>query len=337
MSSAVDHFLDAHPELGPAWYRTLARVVGRATTVPGLRRWQPLARRVHAVTRTAGRVTVLDGPTAGAAPARSEITVLCANLWHDWPRHQRLRERLVAFADLVESVDADVLLLQEAARTTTFRADQWLAERLGLSMISARANGDVEAIGFEEGPAILSRFPLGQAHVRQLSHGSNPLVRRLALAASVDTRPGRLVVVSAHLGLMQRHNAGQIRRLRSWVHDVSGGDAAVVGGDLNAQEHAPEIARTGEEWMDTFRRAHPHADATTHVRARRFGRVLHRRLDYVYVQQPARAPHWQVLDCRHLFAPAGPHSDHLAVLARLGPAPEPAEDREAPTSGRAGS
>ncbi len=181
MSSAVDHFLDAHPDLGPAWYRTLARVVGRAVTVPGLRRWEPLARRVHAVTSTAGRVTVLNGPLAEGPPVHPGVTVLCANLWHDWPRHQRLRERLEAFAGLAESVDADVLLLQEVACTATFRADLWLAERLGLSLVSARANGDVDAIGFEEGPAILSRFPLGPPHVRRLSHGSNPLVRRLAL------------------------------------------------------------------------------------------------------------------------------------------------------------
>ena len=134
--------------------------------------------------------------------------MLSANLWHDWPRHQRWPERLEAFAQLAEAVDADILLLQEVARTPTLKADLWLAERLGLAMASARANGDVEAIGFEEGPAILSRFPLGDVHLRQLSHGHNPLARRVALAAHVETPFGRLLVVSVHLGLVQRHNAG---------------------------------------------------------------------------------------------------------------------------------
>ncbi len=318
MSSAVDQRLDAHPHVGPAWYRELARVVGRAVTVPGLRRLHPVARRIHSVTTASGRVTRLSSPTVRHPQDTPEITVLCANLWHDWPRHQRLSERLEAFARLVEVVGADVVLLQETARTKTVRADVWLAERLGLHMVSARANGDVEAVGFEEGPAILSHFPLGEIHLRQLSLGSNPLVRRVALASHVETPNGRLLVASVHLGLLQRHNPGQIRRLRSWVSEVSEGDAAVIAGDFNAPEHMPEISRTSQEWTDTFRRAHPDADATTHTRARRFGGLLHRRLDYIFVQQPMTAPHWHVLECRHLDAPGGPHSDHRAVLARLG-------------------
>ncbi len=321
MSSNDDRFLDAHPDLGPAWYRALSAVVGRAVTVPVLRRWRPFARRLQAVTKASGRVTVLGVPPVSRPVATTGITVLCANLWHDWPRHQRLRERLESFARLAASVDADIVLLQEVARTRTLHADCWLAERLGLAMTSARANGDVEAVGFEEGPAILSRFPLGEVRLRLLSHGSNPLVRRLAIASHLDTPHGALLVVSTHLGLWQRHNAGQIRRLRSWVAGISGGEAAVIGGDFNAPEHMPEIARTGEAWTDTFRLAHPHADATTHSRSRPFSAVLHRRLDYVFVQQPTTSPPWRVLECRHLDAPDGPHSDHRAVLVRLAPSP----------------
>jgi endonuclease/exonuclease/phosphatase family metal-dependent hydrolase len=289
---------------------------------PGQRWWEPWARRVRAVTNASGRVSVLGSPPASARPANSEITVLAANLWHDWPRHHRLPQRLEAFARLAEAVDPDVLLLQEVARTRTLQADVWLGERLGLATVSARANGDVEAIGFEEGPAILSRFPPGEVHLRRLSHGANPLVRRVALAAHLTSPHGTLLAVSVHLGLVQRHNAGQIRRLRSWVSDVSDGDAAVVGGDFNAPEHTLEITRTSDEWTDTFRHAHPHGDATTHTRARRFGRLLHRRLDYVFVQQPATTMPWRVLECRHLDAPDGPHSDHRAVLARLTLLPE---------------
>ena len=318
MSTPADRFLEAHPRAGPAWYLAVARVVGRVLMLPGLKRWRPLARRVHAVTQAAGRVTVLSEPGVSHRPDGGTLTVLSANLWHDWPRRQRWPERLEAFAKLAEAVDADILLLQEVARTHDLRADLWLAERLGLAMAFARANGDVEAIGFEEGPAILSRFHLADVHLRQLSHGHNPLARRVALAAHAETPSGRLLVVSVHLGLVQRHNAGQIRRLRSWVTDVSAGDAAVIGGDFNAPEHRSEITQTRRAWTDTFRIAHPHADAVTHTRARPWGRLLHRRLDYVFVQQPTGA-HWRVLECGHLDAPGGPHSDHRAVVARLAP------------------
>jgi len=105
-------------------------------------------------------------------------------------------------AVLVESVDADVLLLQEVARTPTRSVDAWLADRLGFSRAYGRANGDLAAIGFEEGPAILSRFPLRDVGLRQLTHGHNPLVRRVALRARVTTPAGPLLVcVLGVLGL----------------------------------------------------------------------------------------------------------------------------------------
>jgi endonuclease/exonuclease/phosphatase family metal-dependent hydrolase len=327
MQPRIDRTLDAHPRAGPAWYLALAHLVGSALTLPGLRRLRPLAVRTHAVTRAAEQVSVSSepiGPAERAAPGIGteavELTVLAANLWHDWPRHQRWEQRLEAFADLVEDVGADVLLLQEVARTAARAADVWLAERLGFSRAYGRANGDLGAIGFEEGPAVLSRFPLLDVRLHQLTHGHNPLVRRVALGARVTTPVGPLLVVTVHLGLLQRHNAGQIRRLRDWVRRTAAGDAAVVGGDFNAPEHSAEIARTARLWTDTFRHAHPHADATTHERTGRWRPGLRRRLDYVFVHQSGAA-HWHVVAAGHLEARDGPHSDHLAVLARLAARP----------------
>lgn len=315
--TAADRVLEAHPQAGPAWYRAVSRIVGAVIALPGLRRAHPLARRLQAVTASAGRVAVQREPAVRSVGERESLTVLTANLWHDWPRHQRWPERLESFAGLAASVDADILLLQEVARTPGIRADHWLADRLGMAVGFARANGDLGAIGFEEGPAILSRFPIGQVHLRQLTHGHNPLVRRVALAAETVTPFGPVLVVSVHLGLVQRHNAGQIRRLRSWVGDLSAGPA-IIGGDFNAPEHRSEIDETRRRWTDSYRHLHPHADAITHSKRRSRGRVEHRRLDYVFVQQP-RDVAWEILECRHLDAPDGPHSDHRAVLTRLAP------------------
>ena len=318
MQSPADRVLEAHPGTGPAWFLVLARVTGRIVRLPAVARWIPGARHLGAVTRSAGRVTVLAEPRRSRPSGDGPLTVLSANLWHDWPRQQQWPARLEAFAQLAEAEQADVLLVQEAARTPGMSADLWLADRLGMAMAYARANGDREAIGFEEGPAVLSRFPLGEVHLRQLSHGHNPFARRVALGAHIETPHGRLLVVSAHLGLVQRHNAGQIRRLRSWVADVSDGEVAVIGGDFNAPEHRDEISRTRRAWTDTFRHVHPRGEAVTHSRRLPWGGLLHRRLDYVFVQQPTTAP-WRVLESCHLDAPTGPHSDHRAVLTRLLP------------------
>ena len=109
--------------------------------------------------------------------------MLSANLWHDWPRFKDLEKRLEAFAELAESERADLILLQELARTPSFHADVWLAERLHMAYVYSRANGS-QKIGFEEGLGVYSRFPLKRLpHVRQMGMGksSNPFSRRLAL------------------------------------------------------------------------------------------------------------------------------------------------------------
>jgi endonuclease/exonuclease/phosphatase family metal-dependent hydrolase len=64
---------------------------------------------------------------------------------------------------------------------------------------------------------------------------------------------------------------------------------------------------------------HPLAEGATHApRSRWRSRRGPRRLDYVFVRQPS-AGSWRVLDAAHLSSPSEPHSDHRAVLARIGP------------------
>ena len=319
MSAPVERLLEAHPDVAAAWYPVLARAAGRALSVPGLDRWSPLARRVHAVAQPAGWTTVVDEPRRSPPTAVEQLTVLSANLWHDWPRQHRWTKRLEAVAQLVEAEGVDLLLLQEVARTPELKADLWLADRLGLSLAYARANGATDAIGFEEGVAVLSRFPIAEIHLRQLGRTRNPLTRRVALAAELATPLGRLLAVTVHLGLLRHRNAQQLRALRAWVAQLSAGAVAVVGGDFNATEGRAEIELTRRTWTDTFRHAHPHADASTYASAAPWRRWSSpRRLDYVFVQQPPTL-HWRVLGAGHVDAPGGPHSDHRAVLARLLP------------------
>lgn len=320
MPAPVERFLETHPDAAAAWYPPMARAVGRILSLPGLHRLLPAARRVHAVAHPAGWATVLPLPRTGPPPVRDGLTVLSANLWHDWPRQHRWTQRLEAVAQLVDAETVDIVLLQEVARTRSLKADLWLSDRLGMSLAYARANGDLEAIGFEEGLAILSRHPLSEIHLHQLSSSRNPLTRRMAIGADVLTPHGTVLAVSVHLGLRHDDNAHQFRELRSWVGDVSEGAVALVGGDFNAPEDRDELGRTRVVWTDAFRAANPHVTSTTHESRAPWGRLSGRRLlDYVFVQQPADV-HWQVVWAGHVDAPGGQHSDHRAVLARLLPA-----------------
>lgn len=242
------------------------------------------------------------------------LTVLTANLWHDWPRHRRGFERLERFVQLVEARQADVLLLQEVWRTRSFCALDWLSERLGWHAVYLRANGHRTAIGFEEGVAVLSRYPLRAADVRQWADGR--LARRVALGVHVATPWGEWLAVSAHLSLLARRNRAQMLDLQRWTAQQAGERPAVIGGDFNAPESHAVIRQLGRAWVDLLRQQQPTGEVITHeVRWPWGGRLHAARLDYLFLKPgfPAlRLCHAALLDDRH--------SDHRPLLARLRPA-----------------
>ena len=289
-------------------------------TLPGFNLLRPLARRVAGVMESPGRISVQ------ALPARvsqvkecRELTVISANMWHDFPHYRQMETRLQAFANLVEKHQADVLLLQEVARTTHFWTDQWLADRLGMAYVYSRANGHLGGIGFEEGLAVFSRHPLSQPILRQLSPVENRFSRRLALGTQVNSPCGNFLAVSVHLGLAARGNSKQVTKLSEWVANISREMTALVGGDFNAGEGSKQIKSLQGKWVDTFRHFNPLADGTTHELRWPWGVPFRRhRLDYIFLK--ARENYWQVLEARHLITTGLPHSDHRAVLLRLAPA-----------------
>ncbi len=294
-------------------------VLRKLMSLPVLRVLLPLVRRVAGVVEMPGRLSVQALPSRGSGEKSCQsLTVISTNLWHDWPHRRRAVERLEAFARMVDEHKADVLLLQEVARTTDFWTDQWLANRLGMAYVYSRANGHLQGIGFEEGLAIFSRHPLGQPVLRQLSPTSNPFVHRLALGTQIDSPCGKLLAFSVHLGLIGKQNASQTDYLSSWVQDISKGMTALVGGDFNAGELSRQIKTLQRNWLDTFRHLNPFADGTTHEIRWPWGKSMHRaRLDYIFLK--SEQDQWKVLEARHLETPEEPHSDHRAVLLRLAP------------------
>jgi endonuclease/exonuclease/phosphatase family metal-dependent hydrolase len=280
-------------------------------------RLPPVLRQAAAVSEPAGRATWRIAPSMASPVTCTGITILTANLWHDFPRHRGQSARLERFARLVEEANADILLLQEVSRRPDLHVDDWLARRLGMAFVYARANGHAE-IGFEEGLAVFSRFPLDEARLRVLSPGCNPFVRRLALGATIRTACGPLQVVSVHLALARRKNWQQINDLCAWIEELPGETAMVVGGDFNVPERSLQMTRVCNRWIDTFRHLHPFREAVTHEVRWPWGKALLRhRLDYLFLR-PGN-PSWQVVDARLMETPGGAHSDHRSMLAHLAP------------------
>lgn len=295
------------------------RILRKLLSLPGLFWLRQWARRVAGVFETPGRLSVRARPIDALDIGRyQDLTVISANLCHDWPQYRRAEERLEDFARLVEEQHADILLLQEVSRTNRLRADEWLARRLGMAYTYSRANGHLDGIGFEEGLAVFSRHPLGQPVLRQLSPHGDPFVHRLALGAPVYSPLGELLVFSVHLGLAGRQNSRQAALLADWVGEVSRDAPALVGGDFNAGEGTRQIKILQASWLDTFRHLNPFGDGATHELRTPWGTFLRRqRLDYIFLKTIANR--WNILDARHLVTPGAPHSDHQAVLLRLAP------------------
>lgn len=314
--SKQDIYIQPHRDEHPKFYKHFWSAIKRFLNWIGHDRLPGFAKVAISVAESAGRVSLQSEPYPVPVEECSYFTVLSANLWHDWPRFKDLEKRLEAFADLVESERVDLILLQEIARTPTFKADEWLAESLNMAYVYSRANGS-QKIGFEEGLGVYSRFPLKQLpYIRQMSQAHNPFSRRLALGVEVDTPCGEIMAFSAHLGLMRKQNAKQLRELHGWVDQLASGRSAIIAGDFNAPEHTRQIQNVRSHWLDTFREIYEHGHAATHeIHWPWGGAFLSHRLDYIFLQ-PGE-PAWQVLDVRHVDAHGGPHSDHRAVLARL--------------------
>jgi len=290
----------------------------RLLLLPGLRRLRRHAEKAISPAEPAGRITFQSSPLRKNKLQFEGLTILSTNMWHDWPRHRRLTERLEEISQMAESYGVDVLLLQEVTRTKDFHSDEWLSKRLGMAYVYSRANGHSKGIGFEEGLAIFSRYPIKGPRINQLSDGKNPFVRRLALGTTIFTPYGEIMTFSVHLGLTPSKNAEQQSRLHTWVDFEAGDKLALIGGDFNSNENSPQIRNTQSRWLDTFRSLYPHKDGITHEIRTPWGGILHRaRLDYIFMRHGRTR--WIVSETRHMKSILKPHSDHSAVLVHLRP------------------
>ena len=284
--------------------------------LPGIHYLRPLARRVDAVAEPAGRLHVRYRPQVTPGEECQTLTVISANLRHAFPHFSRQHERLEDFTCMVKAEQADVLLLQEVTRRPKLRVDEFLEKELGMAYVYSRANGHESAIGFEEGLAIFSRYPINALQIKQLGMKANTFARRLALGATLDTPCGKLAVVSVHLALTRHQNARQLTQLYTWIHASAGDLPVIIGGDFNAGESSAQIAHLQARWIDTYRQAQPSGKGVTHSLRGPAGSILHqKRLDYIFLHPAGQE--WQVLEAHHMNGCEGPHSDHRAVLVRL--------------------
>jgi len=222
------------------------------------------------------------------------LRVLSMNVLHGFPGFDRQGQRLDLVAQEIARRNVDVALLQEVPwNPWTGSGVERIADMTGLNHVFLRANGNRFAILFEEGEAILSRFPLRDVDWVELSPAAGPFEHRVALAATVSTPTGDVRVVATHLsGGSADVTAGQAASLVGWLAGTDG--PMVIGGDFNAVPGSATYHLLADAWTDAYWSVHPDDPGWTCCiddLSAPPGTPMRRRIDYVFVRgiQPTAA------------------------------------------------
>ncbi len=247
-------------------------------------------------------------------PGNSPIRFLTANLWHDYPRYRDLEARWARLARAFREQQVDIACLQEVTWTERFgNHAQRLAREVGAAYVYGRANGKREVLGFEEGLAIVSRYPLRDARLVEVQPQASPLAHRIVLRATAETPAGEIAVYCTHLTVSRRVIDEQIVWLRDFVEQDAGGRTAIIGGDFNAGEGNGALMALAENWVDTYRSLHPEGSGLTFsLELPLLGWVPIARYDYIFHKE-GKLP-LNVSESRFLFDGDARISDHYAVL-----------------------
>jgi endonuclease/exonuclease/phosphatase family metal-dependent hydrolase len=280
-------------------------------------------------------------PGESASPPRNvkPLRFITFNLLHGGPfsglngNTQALHDRLRMVVEELQALQPDVIGLQEAS------AGRWrgsvasrLAGDLGFVHAYAPANPrplDIEWInrglafllGFSEGPAIASRFPIVASSVHHLPRCGERFESRVLLTATLQTPWGEVQAHSTHTG----RNGCQLPRVRDLVLQERRSLPSVLMGDLNAVEGSAALASLtdGGGLVDAFRAANPTLPgATAWQRIAAPDPTVHRRVDYIFVLPGDRVA-GRVLASRVVLNRPGRSgggdvlwpSDHYGVLA----------------------
>jgi endonuclease/exonuclease/phosphatase family metal-dependent hydrolase len=280
----------------------------------------------------------MASPAAGEAPAA--LRVVTFNLLHGgpssglWGDDHHLDARLDLVVRELREIEPDIVGLQESSINGRRHVAARLAAQLGLHWAHASATRRVSGIGvldrllvwamnFEEGPAVLARWPISETEVLDLPRCVKFYDPRVVLRAAVETPRGRLQVFSTHLS----HDPCQARRVGEIVRAHAGPLPALLMGDFNASESTEwmrALVRDGA-LIDAYRAANPEAAGpTVWQRPDAPSPTVTRRVDFIFVQ-PGTALPARVRSSEVVLATPGRlangvtlwPSDHYGVVAEL--------------------
>jgi endonuclease/exonuclease/phosphatase family metal-dependent hydrolase len=310
-------------------------------------------------------ILLLCTPAAHAEEGRQDapaLRVLTYNLLHDGPwsgffeSGTHLAERLDMTIQELQRLQPDVIALQEASDSRKHgNVPQRIADALGYQMVFAPATEHIfglssldrlitAAIGFKEGPAILSRYPIVASEVYDLPRCQRRMDPRILLRAEINAPDGPIQVFSTHTS---KGDDCQLQRVGELFREHRGTGRAILMGDLNTGEQSPVLTGWQKEpgFIDVFRIANPGVSGGT-VWQNIYVEwpTADRRVDFIFLFDGGVSNRPVVRSSRLAFDQPGrlPNgdalwpSDHRGVLAdiELAPVDRPRMSRLSDTSTR---
>jgi endonuclease/exonuclease/phosphatase family metal-dependent hydrolase len=252
----------------------------------------------------------LLGACTAMGPSPNSVRVLTYNIHAGKDAQQQ--PNLARIAAVIDSADADIVLLQEVdRRTTRAQGADHFAELRRLTRLYGVFGKSLDFQGGEYGIAVLSRWPVDSVRALALKveppqeRSGQSYEPRIALHVVAHTSAGPLHVVNTHLdaGGAGTYRKQELIAALAHMKQMVPADAPLVfGGDLNARPHTEEIQAIAFTLRDAFMVCGTGAGETFPAHA------PDRRIDYIFVRA-ATCSSARVLDSQA--------SDHRALLTIL--------------------
>ena len=236
-----------------------------------------------------------------ADEAGRRLRVVTYNVLHDGPtsgfidNDTYLEARMDMAIHELKALEPDIVALQEASQSCRHgNVPEHIAKALGFHLVFAPATDRifhvrpldtliVSIMGFKEGEAILSRFPIVASDIYDLPRCRSQVEPRILLRADLDTPWGPLHVFTTHTA---RGDECQMERVGEIVRDQRGDCPSILTGDFNTLETSKVLTLLRDEagFIDAFRSANPSSPgATVWQRIRAPESTASRRVDFIFL------------------------------------------------------
>lgn len=188
------------------------------------------------------------------------LHVASQNLLHDYPKYHKVEKRLSRLIQEIKAQDLDIIGFQEASWITSIGlVPRMIAEQLGYHYVFFVTEGAGRILGFLNGMAIVSRYPIVEHEILTFSEQRGRFEGRSVIRALIETPYGPINFYSTHLsGTTDLLNLKQTRELTAFIDQHRATGPSFIAGDFNFHpDDSAERHLAAAGFVDTFTTANP--------------------------------------------------------------------------------